>query len=135
MQTQRLLQTQRLRLQTTTKYDELNFRLLLFIFLFLQLQHYQTTFPIHFPSHLEQVVQGVVVLVQAGLCALHSVSLVLWVWQPCCLDLSGAATHRAAAPRTTQLPARALWNAIGGDRGGGRNLSREEEGGQSLTNY
>lgn len=54
-------------------------------------------------SHLHQVVQEIVLLVQPALCALHSISLVLWVWQPCGLDLSCTATHRAFSPRTTQF--------------------------------
>lgn len=74
--------------------------------------------------HLDQIVQGVVVLVQAGLRALHSVFLVLRVWQTRCLDFRCAATQRASAPRTTQLLAWALWSAIGGGRSGGRSLSR-----------
>lgn len=47
-------------------------------------------FVFFFFSYLKQIVQGVEVLVQTGLRALHSVSLVLEVRQPGNLDLSSA---------------------------------------------
>lgn len=76
-------------------------------------------------SHLDQVVQRVVLLVQCGLSSFHRVPLVLRVGQRRRLDLRRAAAHRAASPRPAQLPARALRRrrAIGGgggDRWSGR---------------
>lgn len=71
------------------------------------------TFPMMPVTHLDQVVQRVELLLQLCLRPLHCLSLVLWVRETCCLDLTCVVTQRSSSSGPTPLLAQAIGRPSG----------------------
>lgn len=71
------------------------------------------TFPMMPVTHLDQVVQRVELLLQLCLRPLHCLSLVLWVRETCCLDLTCVVTQRSSSSGPTALLAQAIGRPSG----------------------